>query len=128
MIEPILNERMRNMSNFSFREKSLGIDAGFAVMDSRQPQEGTEEAGCYVGGDRIGSRGIIYRDGILSDYAHTVGYNTYNTRSSFYKGQAIRDDIKNVGKFMGQLISNSKNVWDSEQPHTHARALKRPQN
>ena len=33
-----------------------------------------------------------------------------DTRSMFHKGQAIRDDIKIVRKFMGQLISNLKNL------------------
>ena len=72
VIEPILNARMRNMSNFSFRERGLdgGSGAGFAVMDSRQPQKGTEEAGYFVGGERIRRRGIIYGDGILSYYSH----------------------------------------------------------
>ena len=40
------------------------------------------------------------------------------TPSMFYVGQAMWDDIKNSGKIMGQLISKSKNVWDSEKVGT----------
>ena len=36
-----------------------------------------------------------------------------NTRSMIHKGQAIRDDIKIARKFMGQLIANLQNLWDS---------------
>ena len=32
----------------------------------------------------------------------------------FYKGQAIRDDIKIPGEFMGHLISIPRNLWDSK--------------
>ena len=45
------------------------------------------------------------------------------TRSSFYKGQAIRDDIKIFGKYMGQLKSNSKNVWDSKKKKKHTNIM-----
>ena len=35
------------------------------------------------------------------------------------RGQATRDDIKNSGNDMEQLISNPKNVWDTEKAKTH---------
>ena len=62
------------MSNFSFRERGLdgGSGTGFAVMDSRQPQMGTEEAGYFVGGERIRHRGIIYGDGIVRLFTSKV--------------------------------------------------------
>ena len=36
----------------------------------------------------------------------------------FYVGQAIWDDIKNSWKFMGQLISIYKNIWDGGKANT----------
>ena len=40
----------------------------------------------------------------------------YATRSMFYVGQAMWDDIKNFLKFMGQLINFQKYMgqWQSE--------------
>ena len=37
------------------------------------------------------------------------------TRSLFYKGQAVWDDITYSGEMMGQLISKFKNLLDSEE-------------
>lgn len=64
---------MKNLSNFSFREKSRdrGIVDRFAVIDGGgHPLEGSDEAGCCSSLERLHHHGTLCRDkdeSILSD-------------------------------------------------------------
>ena len=73
-IEPILNARMKNLSNFSFRERGRasvgGIGDRFAVIDSGgHPLEGIDKEGCCNAGERVWRRGTLCRESILSTFS-----------------------------------------------------------
>ena len=74
---------MKNLSNFSFREKGRARDGGignrFAVIDSGgHPLEGIDEKGCCNAGERVWRRGTLAprhcRESILSTFSRLHCY------------------------------------------------------
>ena len=70
---------MKNLSNFSFREKGRARDGGignrFAVIDSGgHPLEGIDEKGCCNAGERVWRRGTLCRESILSTFSRLHCY------------------------------------------------------